>query len=321
VRGLPAFDDPNLVIGTEGFSDSCVYRVREDVLMVQSLDFFPPLVDDPFLFGQIAAANSLSDLYAMGARPKTALNIVCFPDDQLDLQILHEILAGGAERVRLAGAVVGGGHTIRDSEIKYGLSATGFVHPAQLLSNRHARPGDLLVLTKPLGTGFVTTAFKMKRCPQAVLDVATNHMRALNAAASQAAVACAASAATDITGFGLAGHAGEMAESSGVTIELYLDKLPILPGAAELVREGFFTRASATNRSFVQAFTRIEPGADEQALEFAFDAQTSGGLLLSVAENRADELVNRVHEGGAEAACIVGRVVARGDYALEFRAT
>ena len=213
------------------------------------------------------------------------------------------------------------GHTVRDSEIKYGLSATGFVHPDQLMSNRNARPGDLLVLTKPLGTGFVTTALKKNRCPQEVLDVATNHMRALNAAASQAAVACDANAATDITGFGLAGHAGEMAESSGVTIELHLDKLPILPGAAELLGQGFFTRASASNRSFVQGFTRIESGADEQALEFAFDAQTSGGLLLSVAENRADELVARVHEGGAEAACVVGRVVDRGDCSLELKAS
>ena len=321
MRGLPTYDDPNLLIGPEGFSDSCVYRVSEDLLMVQSLDFFPPLVDDPFLFGQIAAANSLSDIYAMGAQPTTALNIVGFPDDQLDLQILHEILAGGAERVGLAGAVVGGGHTVRDSEIKYGLSATGFVHPDKLMSNRHAKPGDLLVLTKPLGTGFVTTAFKKKRCPQDVLDAATNNMRALNAAASQAAVACSASAATDITGFGLAGHAREMAESSGVTIELHLDRLPFLPGAVDLLRQGFFTRASATNRSFVQASTRIEPTADPQALEFVFDAQTSGGLLLSVAENRAEELVRHAQEGGAESACIVGRVVAREDCILILKAS
>ena len=316
MRGLPKFDDPNLVIGTEGFSDSCVYRVRDDLLMVQSLDFFPPLVDDPFLFGQIAAANSLSDIYAMGAQPTTALNIVGFPDDQPELQILHEILAGGAERVGEAGAVIGGGHTVRDAEIKYGLSVTGFVHPDALLSNRKATPGDIVILTKPLGTGFVTTAFRKKRCPQDVFDAATNSMRALNKVASQAAVDCGASAATDITGFGLAGHAGEMAQSSEVTIELHLDKLPVLPGAAELIRQGYFTRASATNRSFVAAFTRIELGADKEALEFAFDAQTSGGLLLSVAEARADELVQRARDGGAEDTCVVGRVLEREDSAL-----
>ena len=287
--------------------------------MVQSLDFFPPLVDEPFLFGQIAAANSLSDIYTMGAKPTTALNIVCFPDDQLDLQILHEILAGGAERVERAGAVVGGGHTVRDAEIKFGLSATGFVHPDQLLSNRQARPGDLLVLTKPLGTGFVTTAFRKNRCPAEVLDAATRSMRALNDAASQAAVDCAAHAATDITGFGLAGHASEMAESSNVTIELYLDQLPLLPGADRLLHQGFFTRASATNRDFVQAMARLEPNADKQALEFVFDAQTSGGLLVSVAEARAQELVDRTRAGGAESACIVGQVLARQDKALVLR--
>ena len=284
--------------------------------MVQSLDFFPPLVDDPFLFGQIAAANSLSDIYTMGAKPTTALNIVGFPDDQLDLQILHEILAGGAERVALAGAVIGGGHTVRDVEIKYGLSATGFVHPDALLSNRNAQPGDVLILTKPLGTGFVTTAFKKNRCPQEVLDAATSSMRALNAAASQAAVDCGANAATDITGFGLAGHACEMAESSNVTLELQMDKLPILPGAHELLRNGFFTRASATNRSFVQESTRIESSVDKESLEFAFDAQTSGGLLLSVPDGQADRLIQRARDQGAESTQAVGQVVPRGDHAL-----
>ena len=316
VRDLPKFDDPNLIIGTEGFSDSCVYRVHDELLMVQSLDFFPPLVDDPFLFGQIAAANSLSDIYAMGAEPTTALNIVGFPDDQLDLQILHRILAGGADSVKRAGAVIGGGHTVRDREIKYGLSVTGFVDPKALLSNRHAKPGDLLILTKPLGTGFVTTAFRKKRCPEDVFDTATSSMRALNDAASRAAVACGANAATDITGFGLAGHAGEMAQSSGVAIELHLNKLPVLPGAAELIHQGCFTRASATNRSFVQPFTHIEPGVDELALEFAFDAQTSGGLLISVVESRADELIERARDGGAESTCIVGQVVERKDCSL-----
>ncbi len=319
MRDLPKFNDENLIVGTEGFSDACVYRLREDLLIVQSLDFFPPLVDEPFLFGQIAAANSLSDIYTMGARPVTALNIVGFPDDRLDLGILHEILAGGAERVHQAGAVIGGGHTVRDTEIKYGLSATGVVHPDQLLTNRGARPGDLLVLTKPLGTGFVTTAFKKNRCPSHVLDAATDSMRTLNAAASEAAIECGANAATDITGFGLAGHAGEMAEASSVTIELQLDKLPILPGARELARQGFHTRASATNRGFAQPMIHIEDGADQSTLEFLFDAQTSGGLLLSVPESQADKLVERARAGGAEAACIVGRVTPRQDTALTVR--
>ena len=161
MRNLPKFDDPNLVIGAEGGSDAGVYRLRDDLLIVQSLDFFPPLVDDPYVYGQIAAANSLSDVYTMGARPITVMNIVGFPDDELDLDILHEIQRGGAERVTTAGAVIVGGHTVRDTEIKYGLSVTGVVEPARLLTNRDAKPGDALVLTKALGTGFITTALKL----------------------------------------------------------------------------------------------------------------------------------------------------------------
>ncbi len=308
VQGLPVFDDPNLIVGAEGFSDAGVYRLREDLYIVQSLDFFPPLVDDPFVFGQIAAANSLSDLYAMGARPTTALNIVGFPDDKLDLQILSAILRGGAERVQQAGAVVAGGHTVRDTEIKYGLSATGIVHPDQLLTNRRAQAGDLLVLTKALGTGFVTTAFKAGRCDEDTLQAATESMIQLNAVASQAAVECGAHAVTDITGFGLAGHAREMAQASGVTVVLNVNQLPLLPGAEALARQGNRTRASATNRRFAEATMSIEGEVDPLQLEFVFDAQTSGGLLISVAAERADELIQRCKNGGVAAAGAIGVV-------------
>ena len=316
VRGLPKFDDPNLLVGAEGFSDAGVYRLRDDLLIVQSLDFFPPLVDDPFTFGQIAAANSLSDIYAMGARPTTALNIVGFPDDQLELSILGEILQGGAERVQQAGAVIAGGHTVRDVEIKYGLSATGVVAPDQLMTNSGARPGDVLVLTKALGTGFITTAFKAGRCHDDAIQTASDSMAMLNAAASAAAVAVGARATTDITGFGLAGHASEMAISSKVTVVIELDKLPLLPGAQELARQGNKTRASASNRSFAEPNLRIDAGADKELAEFAFDAQTSGGLLISVSEDRAAELVERARSGGAAASCIVGCVEAKGDVAV-----
>jgi len=316
---LPRFDDPNLIAGAEGFSDAGVYRLRDDLLIVLSLDFFPPLVDDPFLYGQIAAANSLSDIYTMGGRPVTALNIVGFPDDQLSLDILGEILSGGAERVRTAGAVIAGGHTVRDTEIKYGLSVTGVVEPERLLTNRAAQAGDLLVLTKPLGTGFVTTAFKAGCCPEDVLSAATASMIQLNGAGSAAALATAAHAATDITGFGLAGHAGEMAQASGVTVTLELSRLPILPGVEELIRAGNQTRASASNRSFAEAQTRIAANADSLLLELVFDAQTSGGLLISVAADQADELVRQARDRGAEAACIVGSVGDREDVAVDIR--
>jgi len=319
VRGLPKFDDANLLFGAEGFSDAGVYRLRDDLLIVQSLDFFPPLVDDPFVFGQIAAANSLSDIYAMGARPTTALNIVGFPDDQLELSILGDILRGGAERVQQAGAVIAGGHTVRDVEIKYGLSATGIVTPEQLMTNTGARPGDVLVLTKPLGTGFVTTAFKAARCPEEAIAAAAESMAQLNAAASEAATAVGARAATDITGFGLAGHASELALSSEVTLVMELDKLPLLPGAKELAQGGNKTRASASNRSYAKPHLRIESGADAELLEFAFDAQTSGGMLISVAEDRAGELIERAQAGGAGASCIVGHVESRKDVAVVLR--
>ncbi len=316
MRGLPKFEDPNLVIGAEHFADAGVYRLRDDLLIVQSLDFFPPLVDDPFVFGQIAAANSLSDIYAMGAQPTTALNIVGFPDDKLELEILSEILRGGAEKVLEAGAVIVGGHTVRDTEIKYGLSATGIVEPAGLFTNEDAKPGDLLVLTKALGTGFVTTAFKAGKCPDDVLATAVASMTQLNRIGRDAARATGARAATDITGFGLAGHASEVAQASGVTAVLELSRLPILPGAQALAESGYQTRASASNRSFAEPMTSIEDGADPLRQEMAFDAQTSGGLLISVDPGKADELVEHARAAGAEVTCIVGHVVERRDVSL-----
>ncbi len=311
MRGLPKFDDPNLIVGAEGFSDAGVYRLRDDLLIVQSLDFFPPLVDDPYVFGQIAAANSLSDVYAMGAQPTTALNIVGFPDDQLDLDILAEILNGGAERVKQAGAVIAGGHTVRDVEIKYGLSVTGVVAPAELLTNSKAQPGDALVLTKALGTGFVTTAFKAGKCPEDTLNAACASMSQLNMAGRDAAVDVGAHAATDITGFGLAGHAGEMAQASDVTVVLEIASLPILSGALELARQGNRTRASGSNRDFARPFSREEGNPDKLNLEFAYDAQTSGGLLISVEADRAEELVRQARSRGAEATAVVGEVIAK----------
>ena len=318
VRGLPKFDDPDLVVGAEDFSDAGVYRLRDDLLILQSLDFFPPLVDDPFLFGQIAAANSLSDIYAMGGTPRTALNIVGFPDDRLDLSILGKILAGGAERVLEAGAVIAGGHTVRDTEIKYGLSVTGVATPEELLTNGGARPGDALVLSKPLGTGFVTTAFKKNRCPPGVLETATSSMAMLNAGASRSARAVSASGSTDITGFGLAGHAGEMAQSSGATLTIETSKLPVLPGAAELAASGNHTRASKTNRAAVESLMRIDQSADAMGLEMLFDAQTSGGLLISVDPARAEELVGLCRDSGAEAASVIGSVAEKSDVSLVF---
>lgn len=316
MQDLPVFQHPDLIVGPEGFSDAGVFRLRDDLLIVQSLDFFPPLVDDPFLFGQIAAANALSDLYAMGAQPTTAMNIVGFPDDQLELEILLQILRGGAEQVRRAGAVVVGGHTVRDQEIKYGLSVTGVVHPAGLVTNRQAQPGDQLLLTKPLGTGYVTTAAKAGKCPDDVLQAAVVSMCRLNRVASEAAVACGTHAMTDVTGFGLIGHASEMAAASGVSIELHLQQLPLLPGAVELGQQGFRTRANRSNRAYAEPMLRCEGELDPDRLELCFDAQTSGGLLISVPPAAVDALIRRVVECGEPAPSHVGQVSARGSAAV-----
>jgi selenide,water dikinase len=316
VRGLPQFSDPNLLIGPEQFSDAGVYRVSDELAIVQTVDFFPPLVDDARAFGRIAAANALSDVYAMGGQPRTALNIVAFPDTDAPLELLHEILAGGADKVAEAGAVIVGGHSVRDAEIKYGLAVTGFVDPRKMMTNREARPGDVLVLTKALGTSFVVTANRAGTCPPEVLDAAVASMVQLNKSASEIAMELGARAATDITGFGLAGHTIEMAEASGVTITLELSKLPLLPGAEELARSGNRSRANASNREYTAARTRVETGVDPIRLEFGFDPQTSGGLLIALPREKASQLVERCHAAAAIATRVVGSVDRASDVSL-----
>ncbi len=317
----PRSDDPNVLVATETADDAGVYRLDEGLALVQTLDFFPPLVDDPFAYGQIAAANALSDVYAMNGRPITALNLVGFPDNELDLAILAAILRGGAERVAAAGAVVLGGHSVRDAEIKYGLSVTGLVDPAELLTNATARVGDALVLTKPLGTGFVTTANKKEECPPEVLERAIASMTQLNAVGRDALRASGgAHALTDITGFGLAGHASGMAEGSGLTIELDSRSFPKIAGSEPLAVSRYHTRASKSNRAFLEGRHRIESGADPLGVEYAFDAQTSGGLLIAVDPDHLDRLLAELRGRGAMAAAVVGRVVARqGEVAIVLR--
>jgi selenide,water dikinase len=319
LRDLPKGDDPNVLVGTETCDDAGVYRLTDELALVQTIDFFPPVVDDPYLYGQIAAANALSDVYAMGGTPKTALNLVGFPDDKLPLTLLGEIIRGGLERCRAAGCSVIGGHTVRDAEIKFGYAVTGLVHPQQILTNADARPGDKLVLTKPLGTGFITTAHKARDCPPEAFDAAAASMVMLNRGACEAMRAVGAHSATDITGFGLAGHACEMATGSGTTIVLDLPALPLLPRVGELVRRGYFTRASKTNAAYVAPSLRIEGKPDPVRLAVFYDAQTSGGLLIAVPADRADELVRLAQEKGCPDAAIVGAVTERQDVALVVR--
>ena len=307
------------MVGTDTCDDAGVYRLTDDLALVQTIDFFPPVVDDPFIYGQIAAANALSDVYAMGGAPRTALNLVGYPDDKEDLDWLGEILRGGAERCQAAGAVVVGGHTVRDAEIKFGLAVTGIIHPQKIVTNANAKPGDKLVLTKALGTGFITTAHRNRACPDEVFRSACASMIQLNDVGRDAMLEAGAHSATDITGFGLAGHAFEMAEGSKATLAVSLSALPLLPGAQQLARRPYITRASATNSSFVAAGLRIEGQPDPNRLEFFYDPQTSGGLLISIQADKADALAADARNRGAQAACIIGEVLDRTDAALILR--
>jgi selenide,water dikinase len=309
---------PDLLLGTEHFDDAGVYRISDTVALVQTLDFFPPLVEDPFTFGQIAAANSLSDVYAMGGRPITAMNIVGFPDQDLPVDVLVQILAGGSERVQLSGAVICGGHSVRDKEIKYGLSVTGAVHPSRFVSNAGACPGDALVLTKPVGSGVLTSAAKSGLIPQDDLAEAVEVMITLNAAAAEAMMTVGVHAATDITGFGLVGHAYEMAAASKVTLEIEASAVPLLEQTAELAAKGCVTRAHKATLSHLSDDLRID-GVDGMLVNVLCDAQTSGGLLISVPEGRVDNLCRLAREGGCKCVQTIGRVVARSDAAVRLR--
>jgi selenide, water dikinase len=313
LRDLPPRPiDPNLLVGTETSDDAGVYRLTDQLALVQTVDFFPPLVDDPYVFGQIAAANALSDVYAMNGRPLTVLNIVAFPDKDLPLSILAEILRGAAERVAEAGAITVGGHSLRDTEVKFGLSVTGLVDPAELLTNAGARVGDSLVLTKPLGTGFVTTAFKRRECPPELLERAVASMIQLNMIGRDALrEAGGAHGLTDVTGFGLAGHASEMAEAANVTLELETRSFPRIDGIELLAKPEFHNRATKSNREFLEGRVDVGASAEQLGLELAFDPQTSGGLLIAVDPRRRDQLIDSLRRRGARAAAVVGRVVER----------
>ena len=297
-----------------------MYRLTDDLAIVQTIDFFPPVVNDPFVYGQIAAANALSDIYAMGGVPKTALNLVGYPDDKdPSLQWLFDILRGGADRCVASGTVVVGGHTVRDEEIKFGMAVTGIIHPQRIFTNAATKPGDKLVLTKSLGTGFVTTAAKADHCPEETFKAACASMIQLNDIGRDVMIEFGAHAATDITGFGLAGHAFEMAEGSDTTLVLDLARLPLLPGVEKLAHKPFLTRASFTNAEYVKPGLKIEGDVDPVRLEIFYDAQTSGGLLISVPADRVDAMVAAARERGATATNMIGEVRARGEASLIVR--
>lgn len=303
-------------MGTETADDAGVYRLRPDLAIVNTVDFFTPIVDDPYMFGQIAAANSLSDVYAMGGEPATALNIVCFPRGKMDIGILGEVLRGGADKVEESGAVIAGGHSIIDEEIKYGLSVTGVVHPDRILRNVGAREGDVLVLTKPLGTGIATTALKRGNASEASVEQAVASMAALNKYAAAVMQGYDVHACSDVTGYGLLGHGLEMTGDGSVSIVFEAARLPLIRDAAALAETGNLTGGCKRNREYLDDKTVIDAGVSDALAEVALDPQTSGGLLIAVAEKDGEALVRALVEHDVPAAAIVGHVTARKDHAV-----
>lgn len=303
--GLPVHADSNLLVGFDKSDDAAVYRVSDELALVQTVDFFPPIADDPFLFGQIAAVNALSDVYAMGGEPRIALNLLCVPKSMPDSAV-HDLLRGGYSKVYEAGAVIAGGHSILDEEPKYGLCVTGFVHPNHILTNASAQPGDVLFLTKPLGTGILTTAAKADLCPPDVLQAVYARMTTLNRAARDAMVQFRVHACTDVTGFGLLGHALEMAQGSGVQIKLNVSALPIPSEALEFARMGILPEGMYRNRKYAEPFVMAD-GIPLEIQDALYDPQTSGGLLIAVDPNDADALAETLQKTVPDA-CRIGTV-------------
>ena len=285
--------------------DAGVFRIDSERALVQTLDFFPPIVDDPRWYGRIAASNSLSDVYAMGGEPLTAMNIVGWPKD-LDVQILGEVLAGGLEKVNETGAVLCGGHSVTDNEIKYGLSVTGVVHPNRWWSNTGAREGDVLVLTKPLGLGAVSTAIKKGKASEQMAEAAMRQMAVLNKAAAEAMAELKVHAATDVTGFGLMGHSCEMAEGARQLLTLVADDVPTFPGALELVGQGILSGGCTRGKAYLADRVRAAPSANEARRDLFFDAETSGGLLIALAPEDADKAVRRLRDVGSPCHHVIG---------------
>lgn len=296
------------MVGTEYPDDAAVYRLSPELALIQTVDFFPPVVDDPFDYGQIAAANSLSDIYAMGGRPLTAMNIVCFPCRKLGMEVLLQILQGGALKVQEAGALLVGGHTISDDEPKYGLAVTGLIAPGEILTKGAVEPGDCLILTKPLGSGIITTAQKGEMAPAAAMQEITHWMKLLNREGAEVARQVGVKACTDITGFGLAGHLGEMILGSDYCAEIDVHKLPLVEGTWELAQMGLVPGGARTNRDYLAERLHFSRDIDEVWLDIVCDPQTSGGLLLAVKEAEVDRALQLLKGKGLTYASCIGRI-------------
>jgi selenide,water dikinase len=310
LAGLPLQSDPNLIAGMERVEDAGIYKLTGGLAIIQTLDFFTPIVDDAYTFGQIAAANALSDVYAKGGKPLTAMNIVCFPLKTMDISVLKEVLAGGLDKLHEAGVILVGGHSVEDDELKYGLSVTGTIHPSKVVLKIGARAGDRLVLTKPLGTGIISTAIKGGTAGEGAVASIVKSMTTLNRKASELMQAVGVNACTDITGFGLLGHASEMIEGTGVGMVVDAAAVPFFPEAKELAETGMIPGGLHRNRDFRKSMVDIDSCVPQYLQDILFDPQTSGGLLICVPETKASRLLERLHAEGVTEAAIIGGVVA-----------
>ena len=301
--------DENVIVGLERADDAGVYKISDDLALIQTVDFFTPVVDDPYWFGQIAAANALSDVYAMGGTPKTAMNLVAFPVKQMDLSILREIIQGGIDKLTEAETVLIGGHSIEDRELKYGLSVTGFVHPARMLTKKNLRPRDRMVLTKPLGTGIVNTAVKAGMVSGDLTDMVTRLMASLNRNAAGIMSRFDVHACTDVTGFGLLGHLAEMICGSGMSARIFSDRVPVISEALGFAAMGLIPAGAYNNREFRQSMIDFRQTVARSVQDVLFDPQTSGGLLISVGCDQADGLVKALQDEGISDALEIGEVL------------
>jgi selenide,water dikinase len=309
LKVLASSNDPNLLVSFDTADDAAVYRLTPEIALVSTVDFITPPVDDPYWFGQIAAANSLSDVYAMGGKPLTALNLIMFPSKILDKQFLKEILRGGHDKVIEAGASMCGGHSVDDNEPKYGLAVTGVVHPEKILTNSGAQEGDVLILTKPIGTGVLFNASKSKKLPYRELELILPQVASLNKNALAVALGYDIHACTDVTGFGLAGHTLEIAKGSRKQINLFYKEIPFYPNARAMYQKGETTGSNKANRKILDGYMEIEAKISRHEEELLFDPQTSGGLIFSVPGSQAGELIMKLKQAGSEAATQIGEVV------------
>ncbi|MGD2295854.1 MAG: selenide, water dikinase SelD [Candidatus Aminicenantes bacterium] len=309
--GLPEISDPRVLVSSDTCDDAGVFKISEEYALVQSVDVLAPSVDDPYAFGQIAAANSLSDIYAMGGKPLTALSIIGFPIETMSHKIMNQMLLGGIVKMKEAGVVVIGGHSIKDNEVKFGFAVTGEINPKKLITNDRAKPGDVLVLTKPLGTGIIGFARQIGRATESALKTVSQSMSELNKVPSEVMNKMRVTTATDVTGFGLLGHLSEMVVQSKVTSEIYASKVTVFEGVLECVKQGIVSGAVERNKEFATQYVKVEKGVSNEMAEVLYDPQTSGGLLISIRENKSGKLIDLLKKKGVIHAAVIGKVVAQ----------